>query len=162
MKRIGIILSVLAVSFSAFSELTKETKKDVVYIKEEIIVPANTGQIPSAELSAEGNAEDMDQMASYKHYQSGIASYYGGKWHGRKTASGERFNKNAMTAAHRSLPFGTKVKVTNVNNGKSVIVRITDRGPFIKGRVIDLSEGAFAKIASLRSGVTKVKLEIQK
>lgn len=91
----------------------------------------------------------------------GAASYYGKRFHGRRTANGERFNMNALTAAHRSLPFGTKVKVTNKQNGKSVVVRINDRGPFIKGRQIDLSRGAAAKIGMLDAGVAKVQLDIQ-
>src|SRR5262245_15985902 len=70
------------------------------------------------------------------------ASYYGKELAGRRTASGERFNPSAMTAAHRTLPFGTRVRVTNTHNGRSVIVRINDRGPFVKGRSIDLSSGA--------------------
>lgn len=158
MKKIGIILAVLTVSFSTFSELTKETKKDVVYIKEEIKPSIGLSQTKEFGESVEEEL-DIDEKASYKHYQTGVASYYK---HGSKTASGERFNKNGMTAAHRTLPFGTKVKVTNLNNGKSVVVRINDRGPFIKGRVIDLSYAAFSKIANVSSGITRVKLEIQK
>src|SRR5262245_37596993 len=76
--------------------------------------------------------------------QAQVASYYGKELAGRRTASGERFNPSAMTAAHRTLPFGTRVRVTNTNNGRSVIVRINDRGPFVKGRSIDLSSGARA------------------
>lgn len=93
---------------------------------------------------------------------SGNASWYGGKYHGRKTASGEIFNKNGLTAAHPSLPFGTRVKVTNVANGRSVIVRINDRGPFISGRDIDLSYAAAKKIDMVQSGVAEVKVEILK
>ena len=74
--------------------------------------------------------------------QAQIATYYGKEFAGRRTASGERFNPGAMTAAHRTLPFGTKVRVTNSRNGRSVIVRINDRGPFVKGRSIDLSTRA--------------------
>ena len=73
-----------------------------------------------------------------------------------RTASGERMNPNLMTAAHRSLRFGTKVKVTNANNGKSVVVRINDRGPFIKGRVLDLSKGAAGRLGFIGAGHTKV------
>jgi rare lipoprotein A len=91
---------------------------------------------------------------------SGKASYYANKFQGRKTASGERFDQNAKTAAHRTLPFGTKVKVTNVKNGKSVVVRINDRGPFVKGRIIDLSRSAFERIGNLRSGVISVNIEV--
>lgn len=88
--------------------------------------------------------------------QTGIASWYGGKFHGRKTASGERFDKNAMTAAHRTLRFGTWVEVENIRNGKTVQVRINDRGPFTKGRVIDLSQAAGQKVGI--SGTAQVRL----
>lgn len=94
------------------------------------------------------------------NYQTGIASYYADKYQGRQTANGERFNQNAPTAAHRTLRFGTWVKVTNVNNGKSVKVRINDRGPFVKGRVIDLSKSAFDVIANPRLGIVRVAVEI--
>jgi rare lipoprotein A len=87
--------------------------------------------------------------------QTGKASYYK---HGRKTANGERFNPMGLTAAHRTLPFGTRVLVTNLNNGRSVIVRINDRGPFAHGRVIDLSLGAAKVVGLVSSGVAKVKV----
>lgn len=93
--------------------------------------------------------------------QSGKASWYGGKFHDRKTASGERFNKRAMTAAHRQLPFGTKVRVTNLNNNKSVVVRINDRGPNgRRERIIDLSEAAAEAIGMKQAGVVRIKLEV--
>lgn len=96
--------------------------------------------------------------ASYK--EKGIASYYARKYQDRKTANGERLNNNAMTAAHKSLPFGTKVLVNNLNNGKSVQVRINDRGPFVKGRIIDLTRAAFSQIADLDKGLAKVELSV--
>lgn len=91
---------------------------------------------------------------------SGVASWYGPGFHGRTTANGERYDMNGMTAAHKSLKFGTKVKVTNANNGKSVVVRINDRGPFVGGRVIDLSKGAATAIDMIGSGTAKVSIEI--
>lgn len=92
---------------------------------------------------------------------TGKASWYGGKFHGRKTASGERFNKNALTAAHRTLPFGTRVRVTNLGNKKSVIVRITDRGPFgRRERIIDVSEAAAARLGMKRAGVARIRLQV--
>lgn len=91
---------------------------------------------------------------------SGKASWYGGKFHGRKTASGEIYNQNALTAAHRHLPFGTKVKVTNLNNGRSIVVRINDRGPFIKGRIIDLSAAAARSIGLMKVGVASVQVTV--
>lgn len=86
---------------------------------------------------------------------SGLASYY---WQPQRVASGGWFNPNAMTAAHKTLPFGTKVKVTNKKNGKSVIVTINDRGPYVKGRVIDLSKAAAQKIQMTKSGVVPVTI----
>ncbi|MFM6515019.1 MAG: septal ring lytic transglycosylase RlpA family protein, partial [Microcystis panniformis] len=90
----------------------------------------------------------------------GMASWYGSGFHGRRTASGETFNSGGLTAAHRYLPFGTKVRVTNLHNGRSVVVRINDRGPFSGGRVIDLSRGAAAIIGVFQSGVAPVVLEV--
>ena len=92
--------------------------------------------------------------------RKGMASWYGPGFHGRLTANGERYNQNGLTAAHKSLPFGTQVRVTNLHNGRSVIVRINDRGPYIHGRVIDLSKGAANVIGLLNSGVAPVQLEI--
>ena len=94
------------------------------------------------------------------HGLQGTASYYGGKFHGRKTASGERFNQHGLTAAHKTLPLGTKVRVTNLRNGESVDVKINDRGPFHKGRVLDLSKGAAREIGMLGAGTAKVKVEV--
>lgn len=94
--------------------------------------------------------------------QYGIASWYGGKHHGGPTASGERFNKNAMTAAHRTLRMGTRVRVTRIKNGRVVIVRINDRGPYSKGRIIDLSEAAARDLDMLEDGIAKVKVEVLK
>lgn len=92
--------------------------------------------------------------------ESGKASYYAMKYQFRTTASGETYNHFSSTAAHRTLPFGTKVRVTNIANNKSVVVKINDRGPFIDGRVIDLSRSAFDKIADLDLGVIKVTTEV--
>ena len=92
--------------------------------------------------------------------ETGIASYYASKYQYRKTASGERLDNYAMTAAHKSLPFGTRVIVTNLNNGKTVKVRINDRGPFTKGRVIDLTRAAFAKIEDLDKGLAEVEIKV--
>ena len=95
--------------------------------------------------------------------QEGTASWYGGKFHGRKTASGERFNTYDLTAAHRTLPMHSLVKVTNLSNGKSVVVRINDRGPYVGKRVIDLSYSAANQLGFVKRGVAKVRLErIQK
>jgi rare lipoprotein A len=90
----------------------------------------------------------------------GDASFYAGQFIGRRTANGERYTGRKLTAAHRVLPFGTCVKVTNLENGLDVIVRINDRGPFIPGRIIDLSPAAAKKLHMIKAGVIRVKLEI--
>ena len=106
-------------------------------------------------------AADVFASAALSVYKSSaVASYYADKYHGRKTSNGEVFNMYDLTAAHKTLPFNTKVKVTNLSNGKSVIVRINDRGPFVKGREIDLSKAAAVKIGMIKSGTAKVSLEI--
>lgn len=94
--------------------------------------------------------------------QTGKASFYANKFNGRKTASGTTFRNSKKIAAHKTLPFGTKVKVTNLNNGKSVKVRIEDRGPFVSGRIIDLSRKAAKKIGIVDAGVGNVKIEYKK
>jgi rare lipoprotein A len=90
----------------------------------------------------------------------GLAAYYSNRLNGRRTASGQVFDQNALTAAHPTLPYGTKVKVTNTKNNKSVVVRINDRGPTQPDRVVDLSRAAAGKLGMLRAGLVPVKLEI--
>jgi len=90
--------------------------------------------------------------------QTGIASWYGQKFHGRKTSSGEIYNMHAMTAAHKTLPLGTYVHVTSLDNGKEITVRVNDRGPFIRGRIIDLSFSAAKKIDMITTGTARVKI----
>lgn len=90
--------------------------------------------------------------------ETGMASFYSESYNGRKTANGEIYRSSKLTAAHKTLPFGTKVKVTNLSNGKSVKVRINDRGPFIPGRIIDLTRAAARKIDMEHAGVVKVKI----
>jgi rare lipoprotein A len=93
--------------------------------------------------------------------QEGIASFYGNNdgFHGGKTANGERYDKNSMTAAHKTAKFGTKMKVTNLSNGKSVVVRINNRGPYIRGRIIDVSVAAARQLGFFSRGITKVRIE---
>ena len=93
-------------------------------------------------------------------WRSGVASYYGAKFNGRRTASGERFDMNAFTAAHKTLPFGTKVRVTNPRTGKSVIVRINDRGPYARGREIDVSRAAAVELGLVQRGHGTVDLAL--
>ena len=108
--------------------------------------------IPSSELGGSGTL----------HTETGLASYYADKLNGHATASGEPYSGNKNTAAHKKLPFGTLVKVTNLANNKSVIVRINDRGPFVAGRIIDLSRSAAAAIGMIGAGVVKVTIQYRK
>lgn len=94
------------------------------------------------------------------HTEEGIASFYGSKFHGKKTSSGELFNMWAMTAAHKTIPHNARVRVTNLDNSKSVLVRINDHGPHVKGRIIDLSRAAAAKIGMIGKGTARVRLEV--
>ncbi|VVO25085.1 septal ring lytic transglycosylase RlpA family protein [Pseudomonas fluorescens] len=101
-------------------------------------------------------SQDIDPRGYDK---SGTASYYGAKHQGKRTASGERFNQHGLTAAHRGLPFGTRVKVTNLGNDKTVVVRINDRGPHTRGRLIDVSREAAERLGMLRSGTARVRVQ---
>ncbi len=92
--------------------------------------------------------------------QQGMASWYGQDWHGKKTANGERYDMDSMTAAHKTLPFGTVVKVQNERNGRECLVRINNRGPFSKGRVLDLSRAAARQLDMVGSGVAKIKMQV--
>jgi rare lipoprotein A len=96
-----------------------------------------------------------------KPYQVGVASWYGKQFHGRATASGEDFDMFELTAAHRQLPLGTYVKVTNLRNGKSVVVRVNDRGPYVEGRIMDLSYSA-ARMLGFYNGIERVRLDVVK
>ncbi|MGA1474931.1 MAG: septal ring lytic transglycosylase RlpA family protein [Prochlorothrix sp.] len=116
--------------------------------------PLATVERPSAP------AYDVQQAGGIRQVIQGMASWYGPGFHGRLSANGEVYNQNALTAAHRSLPFGTQVRVTNLNTGQSVVVRINDRGPYVGNRVIDLSAAAARYIGMVNSGVAPVRLDI--
>jgi rare lipoprotein A len=94
------------------------------------------------------------------HSETGVASWYGRKYHGRATASGERYDMHRLTAAHPTLPFGTRVRVTNLENGREVEVRINDRGPFRKGRILDLSYAAAQELRMVEQGVARVRIVV--
>ncbi len=114
----------------------------------------------SANRSYKVNGKRYNPLTKVSSFsQSGKASFYGDKFHGRKTASGERYNKHALTAAHRTLPIPSYARVTNTKTGKSVVVRINDRGPFHGSRVIDVSRAAAQKLGFIRQGTAHVKVE---
>ncbi len=118
---------------------------------------------PGCDIAPQAGGSTLPGGAHWSHGQQtqrGLATWYGRGFHGRRTASGERYDMHRLTAAHRTLPFGTRVRVTNLKNRRQVTVRISDRGPFGKGRIIDLSRAAAAQLHMLRSGVAPVTLEV--
>ncbi len=123
------------------------------------VVAARAEPMTTGSISRDGDYRPAagPRLTGQPHALNGVASYY---WQDQMTATGERFNKRAMTAAHKTLPFGTRVRVTRADTGKSVIVRINDRGPFKPGRVIDLSEKAAEDLGMVGAGVMPVKLEV--
>ncbi|WP_008314147.1 septal ring lytic transglycosylase RlpA family protein [Leptolyngbya sp. PCC 6406] len=118
------------------------------------------GADPLQSVEGQPTATDSTSNWNVVSVVTGRASWYGPGFHGRRTANGEVFNQNALTAAHRTLPFGTVVRVTNVNNNRQVVVRINDRGPFSGGRILDLSAGAAREIGLDRAGVGPVRIEV--
>ena len=137
LKILMLRLSKLSLSFTVLAAVTA--------------FPA-AGQTPAPAASA--------TVAKAGDAQEGLAAFYGTRLNGRKTANGEKYDQNAMTAAHRTLPFGTRARVTNTQNNRSVEVRINDRGPTQPNRIIDLSRAAAAKLGMLRAGNVPVRLEV--
>lgn len=129
---------------------------DAQEIMTQVIKDKKIGEIPIANAQVEET--NADRAKAYVTF--GHASYYAVKFHGRRTASGERYNSKLMTAAHQTLPFGTQIKITNLRNMKSVVVRVNDRGPHVRGRIVDLSRTAAQLLDITRTGVAQVKLEI--
>ncbi|ABQ03773.1 rare lipoprotein A [Flavobacterium johnsoniae] len=159
MSKKNIILSTLTITFlSCFTYVISQTKP--------VIEPKNPPQdtvknIRPNIIALPTDSVFTDKGLKLKAYKKNAhASYYADRFNGRKTADGSRFNNNKYTAAHKKLPFGTRVKVTNEANGKFVIVKITDRGPFVKTREIDLSKRAFMEITKHKgAGAMKVTIE---
>ncbi len=116
--------------------------------------------LASAAIFGCSSAPPRDEAERIGYAETGKASFYADKHQFQKTASGELYNHDLKTAAHRTIPFGTKINVTNVNNGKNVVATVNDRGPFVKGRIVDLSKSAFSSIGNLSSGVISVQIEV--
>lgn len=153
------ILFVLLLGGCATSEKTPEPQTlEPLVVPKDQTTPTDTTGPKTADISTESPQLDVSSKAVKPII--GRASWYGVKHHGRKTASGEIFSKDSLTAAHRTLPFGTKVQVKNVKNGKTVIVKINDRGPFRRGLIIDLSHAAASAIGMIRSGITGVEIRV--
>lgn len=153
----GLIL--LAFVFSVvlvWSQISNSNKQKTVIVKDTV----KRGK-PTATTVVESDSIPVKPLQLKPFKKSVIASYYADKFNGRRTTSGKKFSNNGYTAAHKKLPFGTIVKVTNEANGKSVLVEITDRGPFVRSKEIDLTKRAFMDLAdNKRSGMLRVKIEI--
>ncbi len=146
-----------------FISIPNYAQKKIIDKKELFKTQKDTAPLPQKMIQLIQIGDSLVEIkGNFISYKKNVhASYYGDKFHGRKTASGKIYNMNAMTAAHKKLPFGTKLKVTNEVNKKFVIVEITDRGPFVKGREIDLSKKAFQNIVTKKgNGAVNVTLEI--
>lgn len=170
--RLSKMVTLLLAGFLTFGSLnsvaaTKHAKPSAV---KKYLIAKKTAK-KSAALTAKARAykaalvkqkslKELHKNTARSHYQSGIASYYADKFNGRRTANGERFSNSAMTAAHKTLPFGTLVEVTNMRNGRSVVVRVNDRGPYVHARVVDLSKAAARQLGMHHSGTAHVKLAV--
>ncbi len=114
----------------------------------------------SATILGCGSVQTESTNSTVGYTEKGIASFYGDKHQFKKTASGELYRHELKTAAHRTISFGSKLKVTNLDNDKSVIVKVNDRGPFVRGRIVDLSKSAFSSIGNTSSGLINVQIEV--
>ena len=157
----GILL--LSIAFSACGH--KNTRAQVPPPPAIPQPSPETGQVQRPENEPKPDKEDKDALSSLADakpilIETGLASWYGPPYHNRRGSNGEVYDMNAMTAAHRTLPLGSIVRVTNVKTGSSAIVRITDRGPFIGTRIIDLSLAAAKKVDLVRAGVSQVRIEV--
>jgi rare lipoprotein A len=150
LANIGLVSSQSSIITSKKFSINKDTVKKTAKVVEKELTPVT--------IAPDTVIVETGKFVFFK--KNAHASYYHDKFNGKKTASGKRFDNSKLTAAHRKFPFGTKLKVTNEANGKSVIVEVTDRGPFARGREIDLSKKAFMDITSnKRSGAVIVKIE---
>ena len=136
---------------TALVQIAQPREPQVAAPKEFVVTQPEKGRIAEPQKA---------KTVAPKEVRIGTASYYGPGFHGRRTASGERFNMNALTAAHRHYPFGTLLRVTNLRNQRATMVRVNDRGPFHKRRLLDLSRGAAREIGLTGSGTGSVKIEV--
>jgi rare lipoprotein A len=152
-----LVLFIVLLGTSFFAQSILIGKKDTKTISKDSVKKVKLSEKDL--VIADSLAANKDKFKPYK--KTARASYYANKFHGRRTASGRVYDMNKLTAAHKTLPFGTKIRVTNFSNGKTVVVEITDRGPFVRGREIDLSKKAFFTIASSSgAGYINVSLDI--
>lgn len=152
------VLGELTRQHDSASSLVKSARQPASLALSSPLLASDTAQVTNDEDVLERLTAVASTTVS-KFKQTGLASWYGRKFHGRKTASGDTFDMNALTAAHRSLPLNCYVKVTNKSNGKSVVVKVNDRGPFHGNRVLDLSYGAAKQLGITSKGVGNVSIE---
>jgi rare lipoprotein A (peptidoglycan hydrolase) len=159
-KRAPIILPVLfpllTQSCTAISGLSEKNDQSLAF--PQVSSETNTGDANVQKTSTAPGGRKKKQTA--KHDLSGTASWYGPGFHGKKTASGEIYDQNKLTAAHKTLPLGSKARVTNLDNGSAVEVEINDRGPFVDGRIIDLSRAAAGALGLVEAGTAPVRVEL--
>lgn len=151
--KMSFVLVVASLSSAAYAQAPAAPAANPAPTGMAPIVKAEPAPVPVA-------APASATKTSGDHQLEGKAAYYSNRFNGRKTASGQRFNNAAMTTAHNTLPFGTRVKVTNTKNNKSVVVRVNDRGPSTPGRVFDLTRAAAGKLGYVRAGLADVKAEV--
>lgn len=157
-SRIDRVLGELSRQHDGASSLVKSARQPTSLALSSPLLASDTAQVSNNEDVLERlTAVASNSVSKFK--QTGLASWYGRQFHGRKTASGETFDMNGLTAAHRSLPLNCYVKVTNKTNGKSVVVKVNDRGPFHGNRVLDLSYGAAKQLGITNKGVGNVSIE---
>ena len=157
-SRIDRVLGELSRQHDGASSLVKSARQPTSLALSSSLLASDTAQVSNDEDVLERlTAVASNSVSKFK--QTGLASWYGRQFHGRKTASGETFDMNGLTAAHRSLPLNCYVKVTNKTNGKSVVVKVNDRGPFHGNRVMDLSYGAAKQLGITAKGVGNVAIE---
>lgn len=157
-SRIDRVLGELSRQHDGASSLVKSARQPTSLALTSPLLASDTAQVSNDEDVLERlTAVASNSVSKFK--QTGLASWYGRQFHGRKTASGETFDMNGLTAAHRSLPLNCYVKVTNKTNGKSVVVKVNDRGPFHGNRVLDLSYGAAKQLGVTNAGTAKVSIE---
>ena len=157
-SRIDRVLGELSRQHDGASSLVKSARQPTSLALSSPLLASDTAQVSNdADVLERLTAVASNSVSKFK--QTGLASWYGRQFHGRKTASGETFDMNGLTAAHRSLPLNCYVKVTNKTNGKSVVVKVNDRGPFHGNRVLDLSYGAAKQLGITNKGVGNVSIE---
>jgi rare lipoprotein A len=150
-----VLFSLLAQSCTAISGLSQRNDQSLA-------LPQGSNETASGvqKVSVEPDGTKTSRKRSAKHALNGTASWYGPGFHGKKTASGEIYDQTKLTAAHKTLPLGSKARVTNLDNGSAVEVEINDRGPFVDGRIIDLSRAAAGALGLIKSGTAPVRVEL--